>query len=31
MRGLILQLELIPATGGRMVLRAPKQDEETGA
>ena len=29
--GLTLQLELIPVTGGRVVLRAPKQDEETGA
>jgi hypothetical protein len=29
--GLTLQLELIPVTGGRIVLRAPKQDDETGA
>jgi hypothetical protein len=29
--GLTLQLELIPVIGGRIVLRAPKQDEETEA
>jgi hypothetical protein len=29
--GLTLQLELIPVTGGRIVLRAPKQTEESGA
>jgi len=26
--GLTLQLDLIPVTGGRVVLRAPKQEEE---
>lgn len=26
--GLTLQLDLIPVTGGRIVLRAPKQEEE---
>jgi hypothetical protein len=29
--GLTLQLDLIPATGGRIVLRAPKHGEEEGA
>ena len=26
--GLTLQLDLLPVTGGRIVLRAPKQEEE---
>jgi hypothetical protein len=26
--GLTLQLDLIPVSGGRIVLRAPKQEEE---
>jgi hypothetical protein len=29
--GLTLQLDLIPVHGGRVVLRTPKKNEETGA
>ena len=29
--GLTLQLDLFPAAGGRIVLRAPKQEEGEGA
>ena len=29
--GLTLQLELLPVSGGRIVLRAPKEDEGKGA
>ena len=28
-KGLTVQLELVPATGGRIVLREPGQDEDT--
>lgn len=27
--GLTLQLDLLPATGGRIVLRKPKEDDQT--
>lgn len=29
--GLTLQLELLPAAGGRIVLRTPNEDQEKGA
>jgi hypothetical protein len=30
-KGLTLQLDLLPAAGGRVVLRTPSEDEEKGA
>ena len=30
-KGLTLQLDLVPVAGGRIVLRAPSEDQEGGA